>query len=75
MNKIWNSLEKLANNNIEEKEILEKITEYDINSLLNDNFKNIKNHQAIKYGKAINTGASTGYLIFNQRLAKLLLEK
>lgn len=74
MNEIWNSLEKLANNTIEEKDILENITENDINSLLNDNFKNIKNYQPIKYATPINSGASTGYLIFNQKLAKILLE-
>ncbi|MCD8836645.1 hypothetical protein [Mammaliicoccus sciuri] len=75
MNNITQLLESISRNEFTLEEVLENITEQDLNLILNSNFKNTQNNLLLAKGDPINPGDVSGYLITNRQLANRLFEE
>lgn len=75
MTNIIQLLELLSTDKISSEEILQYITEQDLNLILNNNFKNTKNNLLLTKGESINSGDASGYLVTNKLLADTLFKE
>lgn len=75
MENIVKLLEAFSKNKIQAEELLEHITEKELNTVLNSNFKSTKNTLLLTQGEPINSGNVSGYLVTDKHLAKILFSE
>ncbi|MDO5375494.1 MAG: hypothetical protein Q4F01_04835 [Staphylococcus rostri] len=75
MENIVKLLEAFSKNKIQAEELLEHITEKELNTVLNSNFKSTKNTLLLTQGEPINSGDVSGYLVTDKHLAKILFSE